>query len=72
MWIKHQIVSADLPQTCARCGVLLVADAVNKDTGARIADPLEPGDVYSQDEEDRTTIAVAIPIGEKFESCKKA
>jgi hypothetical protein len=71
MWIKHQLGPATLPQKCARCGVVLIEDKINPDTGAQVAEPMDPQPIFSNSEEGGA-IAVAIPAGTPFQECSKS
>lgn len=69
MWIKHLLGPAELPQKCARCGVVLIEDRTNPDTGARVAAPLEPQFLFHNAEEGAST--TSLPAGTPFTDCTK-
>jgi hypothetical protein len=78
MWTKHILGPKKLPQKCVRCGVTLIEDQKNDDTGAQVADPLdrEGEAIYalsgSEDPKEDGHITTALPAGTAFTECTKS
>lgn len=73
-WTLHQLGASKLPQACARCGQVIIADEKNS-LGTAISDPLPSGQpVYVNDREGDWkpdgSVAIDLPWGEKAPACK--